>query len=262
MPKSKRNKILPTSRTTKKTSESKKELFSRVQSAAHAHSYIYVFSVSDMRNNLIKDLRTALTSVSDSRIMLGKTRIMALALGSSAETAAEPGTEGLSRYLKGEVGLLFSGLNEVEVRGVLEQQGGKADFARSGNRARWTVTFPRGEQLYTRYGVDGGEEDPIPMAQEPVLRKLGMPTKIVRGKVFLEEGVVGDGVDEGYVVCREGEILDSRQTTLLKIFGIKMAEFRVRLMAVWEKDKEAVRELDAPGDGFAQDEGGMDLEEA
>lgn len=183
--------------------------------------------------------------------MLGKTRIMAIALGTTPETACEDGVEGLAPYLRGEVGLLFSDREENSVKEVLESAR-RPDFARSGNVASRIFTLPRGQELFTQYGVDGGEDDPIPMAVEPQLRKLGVPTKVVRGKVFLEEGAGMDD-DEGYVVCREGEVLDSRQTTLLKIFGVRMAEFRVRLLAKWEKASGQVTELEAPEAGMEVD---------
>ena len=243
MPKSKRNRLVPTSRTSKKTPEHKKVLAQSIQTSASAHPYIYIFSIADMRNNFIKDLRNTLSaSSSASRIMMGKTRIMAIALGTTAETACEDGVEGLAPYLKGEVGLLFTDRDERDLRQVLEANR-RPDYARSGNRAARTVTLARGKEVMTQYGVEGGEEDAIPMAQEPMLRKMGVPTKIVRGRVFLEDAAGaaagmddGDGEDEGYVICREGEVLDSRQTTLLKMLGVRMAEFRVRLLAVWEKN--------------------------
>lgn len=106
------------------------------------------------------------------------------------------------------------------------------------------------------YGVEGGEEDPLPLAIEPQLRKLGVPTRIRSGKVVLEEapeaevgamdglhvqGVVQEG--EGYLVCKEGETLDSRQTSILKILGVRMAEFKIALQAVYDRAEEGVREL-------------------
>lgn len=62
---------------------------------------------------------------------------------------------------------------------------------------------------------------------EPALRKLGVPSRLVKGRVEL---------DGEFVVCREGEVLGSGQTTLLKMFGVAMAEFRVGVEAVWERE--------------------------
>lgn len=125
------------------------------------------------------------------------------------------------------------------------------DYARAGTKAGRGFTIPRGE-LRTMFGVERGEDDLVPMAVEPTLRKLGVPTRIVKGRVVLEESGDPEGMqqEDGYVVCREGETLDSRQTTLLKIFGIRMAEFRVSLKAVWEKAGGMVKEM-----------GGMEVDE-
>lgn len=72
-------------------------------------------------------------------------------------------------------------------------------------------------------------EEDVPLAHsvEPGLRKLGLPTRLVKGKVELH----GE-----FVVCREGEVLGSGQTTLLKMFGVAMAEFRVGIEAYWERE--------------------------
>lgn len=81
---------------------------------------------------------------------------------------------------------------------------------------------------------------------EPNLRKLGLPTRLVKGKVEL---------DGEFVVCTEGEVLGSGQTTLLKMFGVAMAEFRVGVEAYWERETGEVtvvvegveRKLDVEG---------------
>jgi mRNA turnover protein 4 len=49
---------------------------------------------------------------------------------------------------------------------------------------------------------------------------------------------------EGYQVCKAGETLDSRQTTLLKMFGVVTAEFRVDMTAYWSRAKGAVTILE------------------
>jgi mRNA turnover protein 4 len=161
------------------------------------------------------------------------------ALGSTAETAHLPGTHLLSPYLTGEIGLLFTSREPAQIESYFANYAA-LDYARAGVMAPRGFTIPRGE-LKTHFGVQGGEDDPIPISQEPYLRKLGVPTRLVKGKVTLEE--VEDQNEEGYVVCRAGETLDSRQTTLLKIFGVRMAEFKVSLKAVWEKSIGTVREI-------------------
>ena len=80
----------------------------------------------------------------------------------------------------------------------------------------------------------GGEipiEDDVPVAhsQEPNIRNWGVPTRLVRGKVEL---------DFDYIVCKEGDVLTSGQTALLKMFGVATAEFRVGVRACWMKKGE------------------------
>ena len=89
---------------------------------------------------------------------------------------------------------------------------------------------------------------PLAHSVEPNLRKLWVPTRLVKGKVELD----GD-----FVVCREGEVLGSGQTTILKQFGVAMAEFRVGIEAYWERE---TGEVTAVG-GKKSDVEGMDVDE-
>lgn len=85
---------------------------------------------------------------------------------------------------------------------------------------------------------------------EGQLRKLGVPTKLVRGRVELE----GE-----YVVCERGEVLGSGQTTLLKMFGVAMAEFRVGVVAYYDREAGDVTVV-GEGDGMRVDGEGMEIE--
>lgn len=237
MPSSKRNRIIPTSKTKKNHKELVKRLHSNVQHAAEKYSYIWVFSVENVRNNFIKQVRV---DFADSRIFMGKTKVMQVALGRSQETECVPGVNALQAHMKGEVGLLFTDREPQEVQDYFETYT-ELDYARSGAEAAQGFRIPPGE-LHTAYGVEGGEEDPLPMSIEPTLRKLGVPTKIVRGKVLLEDRPdFSMDTEEGYEVCKEGDILDSRQTSILKIFGVRMAEFKMDLQAVYDKKDASVR---------------------
>lgn len=240
MPRSKRNRTVPTSKVKKNHKDLAKRLHSSIQTALDTYAYIYVFSVTNMRNNALKSIRSEL---SDSRIFMGKTKLMAHALGTTAETAHTEGVEKLAPFMSGEVGLLFTDRAPSEVEAFFAGRS-ERDYARAGTVADGDFVIPHGE-LTTRYGVEGGQDDPLPMAIEPTLRKLGVPTRLVRGKVVLEEGgEEGFGMEsDGYVVCRDGDTLDSRQTTLLKIFGVRMAEFRVQLRAEFEKEGGTVKEV-------------------
>lgn len=159
---------------------------------------------------------------------------MAVALGLTPATEPYPGTALLTPYLEGNVGLLFSPRNLSELLSYF-QNFQPADFARAGTIASRTFTIPSGT-LYSR----GGEiplEDDVPLAHssEPNLRKLGMQTRLVKGKIEL---------DSDFVVCREGEVLGSGQTTLLKTFGLATAVFRVGIEAYWARETGIVEAVE------------------
>jgi mRNA turnover protein 4 len=64
MPRSKRAKVVHLSNVEKKRKEQTEKLFNAVRDAADEYPYVYVFSVENMRNNYLKDIRAEL---SDSR---------------------------------------------------------------------------------------------------------------------------------------------------------------------------------------------------
>ena len=146
---------------------------------------------------------------------------MAKALGSTPEDEYQPSTHLLSKYLVGNVGLLLTN-REPSVISEYFETFSETDFARAGTPASRTFTVPAG--IVYSMGGEIAAEDDVPMAHslEPELRKLNMPTSLTRGKITLENE---------YTVCKEGDVLDSRQTRLLKLFGVATAEFIVQLVA-------------------------------
>ena len=146
---------------------------------------------------------------------------MAKALGQTREDEYRDGLAKLTKNLSGNVGLLFTSRSPVDVEDFFANFV-RMDFSRAGSVATHDFVVPAGI-VYSR----GGEvpvEDDVPMAHsmETAVRSLNMPTRLVGGKVML---------DQEYVVCRKGEVLDSRKTRLLKLFGTGMAEFAVKLIA-------------------------------
>jgi len=277
MPKSKRAKVVHTSKTQKKGKELSLRLYANIQECITQYPYLYVFSVDNMRNNHLKDVRSHLT---DSRYVLtishiwslrspvsqvpslfhtptnlpprlffGKTKVMALALSHAAET--NPSLGRLHTHLAGEIGLIFSPQAPSSLLPFLHSFH-PASFARTGTAATRTFTVPAGT-LYTRGGEIPIEDDvPVQHSMEPGLRKLGLPTRMNKGKVELENE---------FTICKMGEMLGSGQTTLLKGFGVAMAEFRVRPVAVWKREEGVVEELEGKEGGMDVDGGGVELEE-
>jgi len=165
----------------------------------------------------------------------GKTKVMAKALGTTPEDSYQPSTHLLHPYLVGNVGLLFTSRPPESIT-IYFANLSKTDFARAGTAASRSFTVPSGI-VYSMGGEIAAESD-VPMAHsvEPELRKLNMPTSLVKGKITLQNE---------YEVCKEGEVLDSRQTRLLKLFGVAMAEFRVQLVAYWSAATHEITEIEA-----------------
>lgn len=240
MPKSKRNRIIHTSVVQKKPAKERSEaLFSSIHAAVDEYAHIFVFSVENMRNTYLKDVRQ---HFADSRIFYGKTKVMAKALGSSVEDEHAPGLAKLTKYLAGNVGLLFTNRAPEEVleffEGFVE-----VDFARAGVVATRTFTVPAGI-VYSRGGEVAVEDDvQLPHSLEVMVRKWGMPTRLDKGKVVL---------DQEYTVCQEGKQLNSHQTALLKMFGVAMSEFKVDVQAYWSAATQSVTEVEGK-DGDAME---------
>ncbi|KAF2736070.1 mRNA turnover protein-like protein 4 [Polyplosphaeria fusca] len=232
MPRSKRAKVVHLSKTDKKGKELNEKVHAGVQEAANSFASVFVFSVENMRNSYLKEVRA---EFSDSRIFFGKTKVMAKALGTTPADEHLPNLSILSKHLVGNVGLFFT---NREPKDVLEHfsSWSQTDFARAGIAATQTFTVPEGV-VYSRGGELPIEDDvPLPHSLEVTLRKWGMPTKLVKGKIIL---------DGPYTICKEGETLNSHQAALLKQFGVAMADFKIDLKAYYSAASESVTEVDA-----------------
>ena len=96
------------------------------------------------------------------------------------------------------------------------------DFLRTGGIAHETVTL---------------ESGPLPEfshAMEPQLRQLGMPTELQKGVIHL--------IKE-YTVCQSGDKLNSEQARILKLLGHQQANFKLNMIAVWNKDEGSFKML-------------------
>ena len=160
---------------------------------------------------------------------------MAKALGQDDATAPAQNTHLLAPHIKGEVGLLFSPQKPEDIIAYLSTFH-PLDYVRAGGRATRDFTLPAG-MLFSRGGeIPENEDVPLAHSQEPTLRKLNVPTRLVKGKVVLENE---------HVVCRDGEQLTSGQTMLLKMFGVAMAELNIMVKAYWAAASGEVTVLQA-----------------
>lgn len=167
---------------------------------------------------------------------------MAKALGTTPETSHLPGLSTLSTHLKGDAGLLFTPRPPTEILPYFTSFS-QTDFSRAGAAASYTFTLPAGV-VYSQGGQLSVEDDvPVPHNTEVILRKWGLPTRLEKGRVVL---------DEDYTVCEEGKLLDSHQTAVLKFFGVAMAEFKVRVLAYWTGEGGEVVEVQQEGEGMEE----------
>ena len=114
----------------------------------------------------------------------------------------------------GQCGLLLTSQPEDEVLAWFEDFR-EPDFARAGFVATETVVLKEDDLVNFSH------------AMEPQFRRLGLPTKLVNGKIKL--------LSE-FTVCNQGDTLSPEMADVLKHKGIQMAEFHITLECVWKKD--------------------------
>ncbi|ROT35959.1 putative 60S acidic ribosomal protein P0 [Sodiomyces alkalinus F11] len=228
MPKSRRNRVVAMTQVSKKTREQKDKLFNTIREAVPQYQHCFVFGVENMRNTHLKNVRHEL---SDCRLFFAKTKLMARALGQTRETSLLDGLEDLTRYINGTVGLLLTNRDPEAMLSYLDSLN-PVDFARAGATAPRDFIVPQGVVYATGGEVPREHDVPMEHSLEPELRRLGMPTRMVKGRIVIGDENAPEGQTEGgYVVCKEGQVLDSRQTRLLKLFGVCLSEFRVKVLA-------------------------------
>ena len=209
MPRSSRAKLVSLTKTKPDRKALKGSLLSTVREACEAYSSAYALSFANQRASELKQLRA---QWADSRFVIGKNRLMQLALGETPDTAHRPGMDALAGDLHGQVGLLFTNRPRAEVEAFFAAFC-VADFARAG--------FVPSVKLQ----VPPGRLPDLPHTMLDQLRKLGMPCNLDRGVIVLPQA---------YTLCRAGAALTPEQGRLLKHFGHALAEFRVTLLSCVE----------------------------
>jgi mRNA turnover protein 4 len=217
MPKSKRSKVIPLTKTDKKGKAIKENLTEKIRENLDKYSYVWIFSVDNMRNTYLKEVREDWKD--RGRFFLGRTKIMAKVLGTNQEEEYFSGLSRLSELLKGNVGLFLTNEDPEQVKEYFSQMT-RDDYARGGNIATETVILPEGP-LYR--GVES-----FPNSMEPMIRALGVPSLLKNGIVTLQ----GE-----FTICTEGQVLSHDQAKLLKVFFKQMATFHVNLLGYWHNDE-------------------------
>ena len=106
MPKSKRNKVVPLTKVKSKGRSGKEQLAEQVREAAEAYKNAFVLSFENIRAGPFKQMAHNMRA--DSRFFFGKNKVIALALGRSPEEEMADNTHLLSKYMRGQVCVLFT----------------------------------------------------------------------------------------------------------------------------------------------------------
>lgn len=121
------------------------------------------------------------------------------------EDEHKAGCSMIANKLEGDVGLLFTDEDPSTVTEWFESYK-VSDFARAGNIASEEYVLPAGPVQ-----IDG---ENAPHSIEPQLRKLGLPTSLVKGVPTLHSE---------HRVCKKDQKLSPDQAHLLKLFHVSMA---------------------------------------
>lgn len=134
--------LVSLTKTERKGLQWKQQIVEDIRNCVQKYPNVFLFSVTNMRNNLLKELRSEWKQ--NSRFFFGKNRIMQLGLGkNSSDPDTDPELLKLSARLHGQCGLLFTDKSKEEVI-EWSQCYNALEYARSGFVATETVTLPEG----------------------------------------------------------------------------------------------------------------------
>lgn len=209
MPKSRKNQVVTLAQTSKKGRVLKAATIDSVRDAADSHSHVYVVSLHNERNRLLTRLRDA---VPDAPLFFAKNKVVHIALGRSESEEYLPGLSKLVPVLKGKRALWFANQSVEELRAACASVA-EEEYARAGSIAEKDVVLPEGPLLGVAFSL------------EPLLRQLGLHTKLERGVVVLLQDTP---------LCKVGSVLSPETCRLLKLLNIKCARFQVDFEFVWQ----------------------------
>jgi mRNA turnover protein 4 len=217
MPVSKRDRVIHTSKVKKHDKSEKADQIDQIRESVAAMRYTYVVSVSNERNNILKNIRDELKP---GKMFYSKNKVAQVALGFTPESECSEGIHPLAGLLLGQSALISTNISTAELRDLLVKHE-EPEFARAGGVATQTLALEEGFDALSSF----------PHSMEVQFRKLGLPTQLYDGKIK---------VLANHIVCREGDILTADQAQILKLFRIQMAKFEMTIKAVYDKETSQV----------------------
>ena len=220
MPKPTAKKLQKIKASTVKPSRSARKagLVDQIRQCVEEFESCYVFDLVNSRTSLLKKVRVQFKD--EGRFVFGKTKVMQIALGRTKEEALQPNLDKLGKKLTGSasVGLFFTNLAPTDIMERFAQIS-EMDFARSGFQVTSTVELKAGPIV--------GQ----PSSMLEPLRALKLPVVLKKGVIELESD---------HVACQTGDVLTVEQARVLKLFGVPLSEFRIRLLWRWTDDGDLV----------------------
>lgn len=212
MPKSRRDRAVALTRTSKKNGlEHKEKIISNVRTLCDTYDRCFVYSLDNSRNNHLKNLRNDFKT--DSRFYQGKNKLTQIALGKCEENEYKPGLAKISSQLVGEIGLMFTSKKAEEVEEYFNKYN-RAAFARAGDLSNATVLVKKGKLPQFSFAIEAHLRE-----------RLKFPTMLNHGVVELLEDVF---------LAKDGVRITPDQSRLLKLFGCAIADFNLKLIGKWE----------------------------
>eukprot|EP01063_Lacrimia_lanifica_P017577 TRINITY_DN24629_c0_g1_i1.p2 TRINITY_DN24629_c0_g1~~TRINITY_DN24629_c0_g1_i1.p2 ORF type:complete len:223 (+),score=123.74 TRINITY_DN24629_c0_g1_i1:55-723(+) len=208
MPKNKREKKVALTNVKPKGMEHKEGLVDNIRAAVEEFENCFTFDLGNLRTNHLALVRK---EFKDSRIFLGKNKVMAIALGRSKEESHQDNLYKLAAKLTGTSGLLFTNRSKKEVKqyfATFEVN----DYARAGAVAAIDFSIPQGP--IEQFGHEMMDQ----------LMKLGLPIQLDKGTLLCLSDTR---------VAVEGEVITPEASQLMKLWGYQSATFRVLLTAHW-----------------------------
>eukprot|EP01070_Trichotokara_eunicae_P007442 Trichotokara_eunicae@DN5426_c0_g1_i3.p1 len=200
-------------RVKKKTREDKDKIITNVHEAVQNYKNAYTFSVRDQRSGHVREARELLKP---GRMFFGKNKVIGVALGKTESTELKAGLHKLSTMLSGTKGIIFSDQSPEEMKQFFEKfsvpEYAKADFV-----PREDFVLPAGFKALADF----------PHSMEAYFRKLEMPTQLVNGKIELIKA---------HRVAKKGVPLTSMQANIIKLFKMKLDEFKLYLESHWSAE--------------------------
>ena len=106
MAKSKRNKVVSLTKTKKSNvSDKKLNLVEKIQKYMKNYKYCYAFSHKNMTTMPMQELRNFF---SDCKFIIGKNKVLQVALGRNEEETFKPNSYQLSKFMSNSCGLFFT----------------------------------------------------------------------------------------------------------------------------------------------------------